>query len=87
MTKYDVLIMVVIVVLVTSLLGGVWGYTVDGVPNSPDGETNVLVDAVGFFIDMITFQIDNVPIWISAVFLGLNLLMLYLCYNAIRGNG
>lgn len=104
MTKYDVLIMLLVVILVSSIIGGQLGYTVNGVPqgasdyiseeeNNPwipdfiEGFTDAIGATVGFVWHMITFGIDGVPFWVSMVFLAMNLLTLYLGYNAIRGNG
>lgn len=87
MSKYDVIIMIIILIIVTSILGGVFGYTVNGVPSHPDEDTNILVDGIVFFYSMMSFQIDNMPIYVGAVFWVLSLLSLYLLYNALRGNG
>lgn len=118
MSKYDVLIGLLLIIMTTSIFGGVVGFEVDGEPRglskadsvgyegnyiNEDGvlvnidglvvvdlvgsDPNIITSSLDFFWSMVTFRVDGVPFWISGIFLIMNLMMLYLLYNAIRGNG
>ena len=87
MGHYDIFILMIIVVFTVSIFGGQLGYTVDGVPNvEPGSDHNIIVDAIGFIGDIVTFQVDDCPAVVNSIFIIMCLLTLYLGYNAIRGN-
>lgn len=94
-SKYGLLAFALIMVLTVSIFGSYAGYTVDGVPHGGatlEAQTGLFSladwawDSMGFMFSMVTFQIDNVPVFIAGIFLVINLMMVFLVITTIRGN-
>lgn len=102
MTKYSLLLLLVIVMVVAGLFGGHFGYEVDGVPQGggeyaeldlgwwswAEGIIGVVMwvwDAVVFLFNMATFQIDGMPVFISAIFVVMSIMTMMLIVSLIRG--
>lgn len=92
--KYAVLAGLIITILVTGLFGAHFGYSIDGVPQRQDaiddnpgiiGVVEYVFDSLGFLFSMVTFQIDGMPTWISAVFIFMSLMALTLVISFVRG--
>jgi hypothetical protein len=96
MSKYDLLLGLVITMVTTSLFGGHFGYEVNGVPQasamaheaSPGllGILDFAWDSTLFMFNMTTFQVDGMPIFISAIFLVMGIAVVWLIVNLIRGS-
>lgn len=124
MSKWDVTILIFVIIACVGLFGAHFGYETDGVPqitgevdysqayyqdpmteqwyyidpitgyfvqveSPPDAEYgagDLVQDAMGFFLDMITFQVDGVPVGMTVFFGGLSLLALLLAAYLVRGN-
>jgi len=97
MSKYDVLIGLVIVMITTGLFGNHFGYEVNGVPQGAamtQGATPGLLgildfawDSIVFMFNMTTFQVDGMPVFMGAIFLVMGLSVVWLVVNLIRGSG
>lgn len=64
-----------------------------------EGETYVAIDegdtgflswlwrGISFFVMMITFQVPNLPVWISTIFIAMSLMILFVVIKWARGTG
>lgn len=95
MNKISVVALLLIIILMTSGIGSCAGYSVDGVPkggaelDKSPSLTSVLDwlwGAGAFLIDMSTFRVDNMPMFLSGVFLFMNLIGLFVLVLVVRGN-
>ena len=84
MTKIGVLILILFVMLVVSVFGAHFGYAVDGVPKGGDFS---LVQGMSYFYDMTTFNIDGMPAEMSAVFILITLLSIYIIVTSVLPGG
>lgn len=106
-TKYGLLMFLLVVMMTVSIFGGYFGYTVRGVPQGVSVERSeptwwenslefvglgALVgvmsftwNAIGFLFNMATFQIDNMPVFISVIFLIMSILVVAIIVSLIRG--
>jgi hypothetical protein len=93
-TKYSLFTMLVIVQLTTALFGGHFGYTIHGAPSgavlnssAPGilGALGWVWDSIAFMFNMMTFQIDGMPAFISVIFIGMAILTAFIILNIIRG--
>ena len=94
MTKYAVIMFLLVVQTVVGLFGGYAGYEVAGVPVVGDiseeapgifGIIEWVWDSLTFMFYMLTFQVDNMPVFISAIFVIMLLMSIYLVISLIRG--
>lgn len=94
MGKYSTFIALVVVMFCVSLFGSAAGFTVNGVEIA----TPALAEAPGvwgvsewvwsslqWLFYMVTFQVDGTPAWLSAVLIGLVLLLVFQIVSLIRG--
>lgn len=96
LTRYAVLLALVIIIVTTGLVGGHFGYTVHGVPQGGgvlQGSNPGIVgffdwvwDSIVFLFNMTTFQVDGMPVFISAVFLVMSVMMFFLIISLVRGS-
>jgi hypothetical protein len=86
LTKYAVLLGLLIIIVTVAQFGAHFGYTVNGVPQAGavPGESS-WYDGIVFMFTMVTFGIDGVPGFLSAIFLIMNIMVLYLIISLIRG--
>ena len=99
-SKYGLLIFLLVVIFSVAGFGGYAGYTVDGVPQAGSLDEGVVEseevpgilgvvewvwDSVVFMFDMITFQVDGMPAFINTIFLLVGLLIVFLIVSLIRG--
>lgn len=125
MSKYDVIMMVLCLILVSSVIGGHFGYEVSGKPAVEDqpvydnayyhdlendkwyyinpmtgyfteipepdpkekGAGDLIGDAVGYFVSMLSFQIVGIPAWVGIIFIICLILVLLVVASLIRGGG
>lgn len=94
LSSYGLLIFLLLVIFSVSFFGSLAGYTVNGVPLGGSLSTEApgifgiiewVWDSLEFLYNMMSFQIDGMPIYINMVFLGLSLLTSYLVLRLIRG--
>lgn len=94
MTAYDVLITLVTIISVVSGFAGYAGYTVNGVPQGVASLENPgvfgivewLWESGDFILHMAMFSVDDVPAFMSGIFLLMILLAIFLLIRVIRGN-
>lgn len=93
-TSYAVLALMLVIILTVSVFGGHFGYTVNGVPkagavsgNNPGllGALGWVWDSVQFFFDILSFRIDGMPSWFSAVMIFMLLMVVFILIKLIRG--
>lgn len=80
-SKYSLLAVILVVMSTMSILGSHFGWTVDGVPHGGS-----IGSAPAFLWDMASFRIDNMPVFLTAVFDIVVILIIYMAVNWIRGN-
>jgi len=71
--------------LVVSMFGAHFGYTVDGVPQG--GGDFSIIKGMSYFYDMTTFSIDGAPAELSAVFLLITLLSVFIIVSTVLPGG
>lgn len=80
-SKYAVLTLILVVMGAVSIFGAHFGWTVNGVPN---------VGGIGatpaFLYDMVFFRIDGMPVFITAVFDIVIIMVVFMAVNWVRGN-
>lgn len=94
-TKLAVLTLFLIVIFTVSVIGGHFGYTVDGVPqggaieSEPGflGAISWAWNGLGFFYNMVAFNIDGVPTEISVIFLIMSLITIYMIVSTFLPGG
>jgi len=106
-SKYGLLLGLLIIMVVASIFGGHFGYSVSGVPHGWEAAQagsswwgNVLefwgfgavmdvvaftLESINFMFNMALFRIDNMPAFISVIFLVMSLMTAYLIVNLVRG--
>jgi hypothetical protein len=84
MNSYVVVTVVAVLDLVVAFFASMVGYTVNGSVTAGSA-TWSWTDMVGFLWDMISFNIDGMPFLISAAFIVMNLLSLFVLVKLIRG--
>ncbi len=94
-SKYGLTAFMLVVILATSFFGGHFGYFVNGVPQGGQQVTEQpgflesvawLWESMTFWFYMVSFGIDGMPDFISAVFTIMNILTILLIASLIRGN-
>lgn len=94
MTSYALMMFLIVVQTVVGLFGGYAGYEVDGVPVAGEiseeapgifGIIEWVWDSLTFMFHMLTFQIDGMPVFISAIFIIMLLMSVYLIIRLVRG--
>lgn len=87
-TKIGLLLIILILILTVNYFGNHFGYTVQGVPQggSVEGSTPSIFD-LSFMWDLMSFQIDGVPDYVSIVFIIVSLLALYILVTTILPGG
>lgn len=87
-TKIGLLLLILIFIFTVNYFGGHFGYTVHGVPKggSVGGSTPSIFD-LSFMWDLMSFQIDGVPEYLSIVFIIISLLALYILVTTILPGG
>lgn len=78
-----VTVALIVIILVVSIFGGFAGFSVNGVPVAEGG--SIGIDSIQFMFAMTTFSIDGMPIFISAIFLLMELIAVILIVRLIRG--
>lgn len=86
MTKISVTILLLVIMLTVSTFGAHFGWSVDGVPKGAEGNFNI-ISGMSYFYDMVTFSIDGVPGEISAIFLLVTLVSIYIIVTAVLPGG
>ncbi len=96
MSKYSLLLLLLLIIFSTSIFGGHMGYTVDGMPqgsitsNESDpgtfGAFGWAWDSAKYMFHMSTFQVDSMPVWIASIFTIMSLMVTFLIISLIRGN-
>ena len=95
MTKYAVLLAILIINFVISQVGVFAGYSINGVAQGSafSGENPGIFgiiewvwDSISFMFNLATFQVDNVPAVIAGLFIIVQLMFIYLVVNLIRGS-
>jgi len=94
MSKYDLLGGLLAVMITSGLVGGHFGYTVNGVPYGgtiAEGTPGILGlvewvwNGIYFMFQMVTFRIDGMPVGVNCVFIVMSLLSIFLIVSLIRG--
>lgn len=90
MTKEGLFSLIAVIIIITTIVGGYVGYTANGV--SIDGWNSANLtglqaagNSLAFMGNMLTFQIDDVPYWLSGIFLFMSFVMIYLIAQLVRG--
>lgn len=95
LTKYSVLLGLLIVQCFSGLIGGHFGYTVNGVPQggavsavAPGilGVVEWVWDSMIFMFHMVTFQVDGMPAFVNIIFIIMSIMTVFLIVSLIRGN-
>jgi len=95
MTKYDVLLGLLIIQLTSGLVGNHFGYAVNSVPQGATAATanpgllgivDYLWDSGVFLFNMTTFRVDGMPVFVSAIFTIMAILVVFIIINIVRGN-
>lgn len=94
-SKLAVLTMLLVIIFTVSIFGGHFGYTVDGVPQG--GEVNESPGILGalswgwnglsFLFSMTTFQVDDMPVVISTIFLLMSLVSIVVLVSMFLPGG
>jgi hypothetical protein len=93
-TNYALTALLVVIQGVVGLFGSYFGYTVDGVPmagyvsgESPGifGVVEFIWESIEFYFNMLTFQVDDMPIFIGMIFIIMGIMTVVLIINLIRG--
>jgi len=93
-TSYGLLLFLLVIIAVVSAFGSCAGYTVSGVEqaavstSAPGllGVIDWMWESLKFMFNMTTFQVDNMPAFLSVIFIIMQLMTLFLIYRSIRGN-
>lgn len=92
---YLILLAILIINFTVSQMGLFVGYTVNGVAVSSSvnsGAPGILGiiewvwDSLGFMWNLITFQVDDIPSLIGAIFLIIQLMLIFIIIKLIRGS-
>jgi hypothetical protein len=95
LSKYGLLAGMLCVMIFSSLVGGHFGYTVNGVPQTADlslatpgflGVVEWVWDSIVFMFNMVTFRVDGMPVFVSAIFVVMSVLVVFLIVSLIRGD-
>lgn len=93
MTKIDWFVTIVSTILIVSLLGGYAGFTADGMSYEVSTEEPNIVtifpwiwNSIQFYWCIITFQVDNCPVFINVFFQLISAIGAYLLVTLVRGN-
>jgi hypothetical protein len=95
LSKYALLLGLLITIFFTGLMGGHFGYTVNGVPQSGNlsasepGILGVLSwswEGIKFMFSMVTFRVDGMPAFVSVIFVIMSIMTIFLIVSLIRGN-
>lgn len=84
MTAYLVIAFILVMDLTVGFFGSYAGYTVNGVVRTQAATWN-WTDMVVFLWDMTTFQVDDMPYFLSAVFLIFQLMIITVLIRTVRG--
>lgn len=84
MTAYGVIGTIVAIDLVVGFFGSMVGYTVNGTVEVPEGSWS-WTDMFGFYWDMLTLQVDGMPVVITIVFIIMQVMMAVVIIRTIRG--
>lgn len=93
-TSYGLLIFLLIIIMSVAGFGSCAGYTVNGVPKAGEvttenpgifGVIGWAWGAIVFLFDMAVFRVDNMPEWVSTIFIVMGLLVLWMIIKLIRG--
>jgi hypothetical protein len=94
LSKYNLLLGLLIVMFAVGGVGGHFGYSVNGVPqggviggSSPGilGVVDWIWSSIGFLFSMVTFRVDNMPSFVSAIFVIMSIMVVVLIVSLIRG--
>lgn len=86
MNKVSLLVLILFVLIIVSTFGSHFGFSVNGVPQNPDQDFS-LTKGMSYFYNMTTFQIDGMPAVMSAVFLFIVLLSIYIIVSTVLPGG
>lgn len=75
---YGLVILFMILFIVQGILGAQFGYTVSGTPE----ESGSIMTYLG---NMLTFKIDNMPDWYSALWYIVPVILALIIYRQLRG--
>lgn len=92
--KEGIFIFLTVFMVVLAAIGGYWNFTVNNAPETGAlSEPGEGIDAFGwawssltFMAQVSTFTLPNAPIWLSPLFLILDLAWIFLLVLVIRGN-
>jgi len=92
---YILLFSILVINLVTSQIGLLAGYTINGVAQASTfsdeapgvfGIIEWVWDSMAFMFNLATFQVDNIPAILAGIFVIIQLMFVYLVVKLIRGN-
>jgi len=95
LSKYSLLLGLLIVMVVTGLFGSHFGYTVNGVPQggvlmeeAPGvlGIFSWVWSGITFMFQMVTFRVDGMPIFIGVIFGVMSVMVVFLIVSLVRGS-
>jgi hypothetical protein len=92
-TKYGILVGLLVIMITSALFGAHFGYTVNGAPaiitmSEAPGEMNLwdwIWNGAEFLFNMVTFQIDDMPVVVNSLFLIMSLLVVVIIVSLVRG--
>ena len=82
-TSYGLLALLLVVTFTVGFFGGHFGYVVSGVPVEP-GSTSGL--DWYFLYSLLLFRVDNMPAFISTIFLLIQVLSGFIIVKLVRGS-
>lgn len=92
MSVYELLIILLILIFSVAGFGGCAGYEVAGVPQGGAVESPGIFamldwswEALEFLFYMTTFQVDDMPVFISTIFVIMGLLTIFIIIRMVRG--
>jgi len=94
LTDYGLLLILIIVQTVVGAFGTYIGYSVNGVQITTTEESSPGIlgiiewvwESIQFMFNMIAFQIDGMPHFISLIFIVMAIMTIYLIVKLIRGS-
>jgi len=95
LSKYSLLLGLLIVISFSGLIGSHFGYTVNGVPQGAGisetapgilGVVEWVWDSMVFMFNMVVFRVDGVPAFVGVIFIVMSIMTVFLIISLIRGN-
>lgn len=87
MTKIGFVAFAIVFVLTVNYFGNYLGYTVQGVPQGGAVSGAPSIGDLSFMWDLMTFQIDNAPVFAGVLFIFINLMSVVVLVSTVLPGG